>query len=623
MFCPNCGSKLNDGEMFCPNCGIKTEIQAEAAFQADEAVNSEVQAQSDVEMPEEMSPTQDETGFGSSVGVAETENQGLENTVNNAGYGSFETPASSFPAEGEIPVIPKKGKKKIIIGSVAAVVTALTLTVALSFSTIANAFNKLVMSDEKYFQHVENKAVESVAESFSEALSKTGPDTGIEGNLTLKIDDEAKDLIGDYIDDYLDIDWLSSIGIGYTYAVEDDVMKMMLSAKLNEKDIVSIDKIIDYKEGCIYLPSPTDEKKYCKFEMPDEIKEAFSSVSFNEIMEIIPDGKLAEEIICRYAKAVLSEVGEVEESKEKVTAGGVSQKCTYLLAKIDEKDMYNIAKRVLTELKDDKSIKKIIEDFASKSMYTDANEAYSEFVEDIENTLENLSEDDFGEDLEFEYGIYVDSKGDTIGADFEADGAKLSLLKATKGKKFGIECAVDSVGMNVKFSGSGKISGGKHTGDFSLSYNSIDLVDVSVKDYKIDLDKNKACGSVKLSLADGLLKMISGSSVDTSILDMVKSYAVELVFDSTKDKSFVALNVLHDDKTLVSLTEESKRVNDQKISIPSDIDSSCTDIEAWAESFDVNSVINALKEAGMPSSLIDDITRSSITNGYDNYGYNW
>lgn len=36
MFCPNCGSKLEGGEMFCPNCGEKLEIQTgEATYQGE------------------------------------------------------------------------------------------------------------------------------------------------------------------------------------------------------------------------------------------------------------------------------------------------------------------------------------------------------------------------------------------------------------------------------------------------------------------------------------------------------------------------------------------------------------------------------------------------------------
>ena len=31
MFCPNCGTKLEGGEVFCPNCGQRLEIQTEEA----------------------------------------------------------------------------------------------------------------------------------------------------------------------------------------------------------------------------------------------------------------------------------------------------------------------------------------------------------------------------------------------------------------------------------------------------------------------------------------------------------------------------------------------------------------------------------------------------------------
>ena len=149
MFCGNCGSPINEGDKFCGVCGalseeIKTEETVEPNTQ--EPSNNDVQQNVNYEENEAMIIEDANVKFNEEMLATEPSKKGF---------------FKAFP------------KKKLIrIGIIAGVLAVLVAIGAWAAPYISNAFAKMTMSPEKYFQHVTVNWFKSGMNDVGDALAE-------------------------------------------------------------------------------------------------------------------------------------------------------------------------------------------------------------------------------------------------------------------------------------------------------------------------------------------------------------------------------------------------------------------------------------------------------------------
>ena len=72
----------------------------------------------------------------------------------------------------------------------------------------------------------------------------------------------------------------------------------------------------------------------------------------------------------------------------------------------------------------------------------DAEDLYDEFIEGVEEALDNIDDFDMG-DAEAVMIVYVDGEGNVIGREIEVDGMKVTFLMPEKGSNFAMEYVIE------------------------------------------------------------------------------------------------------------------------------------------------------------------------------------
>ena len=600
MFCENCGNQIGPDEKFCSVCGKRAPEEEIAKT----PLTEDVAETSESEVVEDTPETTVETETSAEVeSTEETVSDSVIVDESSAEY-VFEPAPSS----------PKNFKPLAIIAAI--ILAAVVVFASPIDNIIGNSLCKLFMSPEGYFKHVVKSNLKdetsSIASMVTDILDNVSPDNSVDGNVKVSVGDGLVPLLEDLgaygADEY--IDWLKSGEIDYTATVNGNKISADYDLKLNGKDITDASVVADLEDG-IYMGLPALNKTYLYMDLNDAgiYMPSDSMEELNEFLKAVPSERLIKKIANRYVATAVKQIDDVEESSTTVEADGISQKCTQLSVTIDGETVANVSEAVLTELQDDKEIKKIITNFCETELVSaDADEVYDEFTEAIDYALDDLSYmEDYFED--FTVDFYINNKGDIIGFEFDEDGVRFSAVVAEKGNKFGVCVEFDSYGENIKFEGSGKGSSKKRTGEYYISYNKAELIKISTKKLNTNLLKEGVInGSISVEAADGIKSMLRLSGQE----ELEVLGGLKLVINSkskTMDKANTSVELYYDDNLCLSLESSAKVNNAKKVSIPKNyVDASDYDeIESWASDFNVDKLIDRLEKANVPSEWIDMI----------------
>lgn len=613
MYCKNCGAEIGEDMKFCGNCGMEVaEEQSAAENNVEEAAASEVSA---VEITEEPQ-TQDVQE------TVETEEEIADAPAFCENCGTLIEPDEDFCTNCGF----KKGGeqknfksalfsvlKKVNIPVVVAIVLIVSL-VAFAAPGIKNLCVKTFSSPVGYFKYVVNNGIEDtsadIADLYSIVLEKGTENFGIKGDAKISAEEGLKELLGDlgFDEAYDQIDWLKDVQMDYTASSHNDRYGVKAEYDLNGEDIVSFDIAIDMKAMEMYMgiPELNDTYIYTDMDPYDYYGETMESV--NKILEILPDDDAVEDILCRYMKCLVDGVEKVEESKETIQAGNISQKVTALTATIDGDTVLKATRNALKELKKDKDIKKIIKDL---SKIEESAVTYDEFVESIDYALEDLKEAE-GKDVfeeELEITIYANNSSEITGIDFEYGEFKIEAYTAEKGSKFGTYLRLRAADGSFGFEGSGKRSGDKVSGDFTFKVMGVDALNVSLE--KLDTDKLKdgvTNGKLILSLNEDVAEMapISNAEILSDLSIVIDGNSKSI--DNMDEKIIIEYN----GKECVKVTATAKESGAKKVSIPKNyVDSENYDeMEKWEENVKTDKLVKALKKAGVPGELTEELEQN-------------
>ncbi len=543
-----------------------------------------------------------------------------ENQVNNTESMVPETPAEpEVPAEPEAPAAPKKiGALPFIIGGVAVI----AIIVAVLFgSNFSNAFRKIFSSPEGYAEHIVSTTVEDTvstvkdsAEDYLEYLEK-----GVTSNLdvTITLEKEGKAFIEDNFG-YLNEEyytWFNTATFDVSAEAKNTEISLEASAKLNKEKLVTAEVVVD--DNKVYFSFPDYNKKAIFAEIPD-----MPSMNLAPIIKAL-DLDLMEKLILSYTGTVMDSV-DVTEQTVSVSAGGVSGKLTESKIELDGKLMKNVATAILKKAQKDKDIEKLLKQFEKvyeaaanelEGFYAedfDADELYSELIEEIDYALEELEslDSEYMEYAEKPYtiSVYSDSNGDFAGIKLYDPNEKITLFKMlyiTSGSEAGFEMSAseysyywDEAQTIFEIKANGTEKGDKLSADFKIeSYGSM------VYEFKTkDLDLNK--------LEDGILK---GELIFPIPVDEFEDFEISILSNSTNNEEVdLKIALIDDNKELITLEAKGNVKSGASINAPKDaIDSEDYEkIGVWAtdtlKSVSKN-LPKVLKKAKLPTDIIEMI----------------
>lgn len=626
MFCKKCGTSIQEGAGFCPNCGepVGSVNSAADAASGSGAGNQQNQVIPPVSSLWDKYPRNGQQANGQAGGGQPGSGQ--------AGNGQAAGPQfTGAPQDGFTKGITMDGGFKkffsshkvfLIVGAVVIVVLVLVLC---NIKVAANFLRKTFSSPENYYQYVEKKTVEDFSEDFGELYGRyfldrlSASDRSVSAELSMTLGEGGQELMDLAGLAGVDMSWFESASFTVDASTKKDAISLGVGAVLNEVNILTGNIVFDLEDEMVYLQVPEVNKRYMGMEVDlSDLGDIEEMWELNEALErICPDQKQAERLFDRYAMTVVECLDDVTKKNGVLEAEDVEQKCTVLTVTIDEETAQEVAIAVLTQIKEDKDIEKIIknalaDEYIIDQLYLDdisPEEAYENFQDSIDEELEYLEDyDDYSSD-KIEMKVYVNNKGKIVGRTIEVEDTTIKMLMPEKGKKFGYECSYEEsyYDESIALTGTGTRNGDKIDGEFALEYNDSSMVNLTVKDYNTkDARKGIVNGSMTLELSEDI-EDLTGY---TPGLSMIQDIRLTMDFKSDSNSSKCNMGVSMDDKSIVDIVmsyKEEKGYTGPDPGKDAVVINDEDDLSEWGKDFDLGGFTEALKKADVPSEVTETL----------------
>ena len=600
-YCTNCGAPLAEGSLFCTSCGTKIVPAVKPAPNPAEAPKP-------------------------AAGPSGTAPEGYDPNWKQAA----EEQKQSKPEKTN------KGKNKavkIIIAAAAALIAVILALVLLVIFVpgMRNFYMRTFSSPEKYYKYVEEKAIketsENVADIYGNIISNMGTrDHSMDYEIEVSISDSFGAILEDYlamaggsIDD--NMKWLEKISLSGRSNWNDGKEKIETELKLNGKKIVDMDGYLDPEEEEAYLRIPDLSDEYLLVDSRSywNMPEIMDAIYFpDSIYEAGLDEKTTEELLSKYAEALIGEINKVEKQKKSLSAGKIEAEYTALVVKIDEKTVAKALEDVADLMEDDRKLSDIVEEACDAAGISSPSRVYDDLVDGIHDEADYLKEN---EDFQLKMTVWVDNKGDIRGRSFTLDGEEILRYAAPKkGDTLGFELTVwDNTSYSstheayISLTGSGTEKGNKLTGDFDLKAKTVKgsyrIMSVDVKDLLVDeMKKGQPSGQITISASkdftDFCVNEVFVSREAAVFLSGLK-LNMDIASSSHQVSSTIKLQYNKDTVATVktNLTTSGKAESFKMVD-------SGIDAQRYYEGLstdDFTKILDALEDAGVPSEYIDEL----------------
>lgn len=594
MFCKNCGNPLNEGSKFCQKCGTPVGAPAERknvtaeqpAAENNAAVNNTV----DSKAAEQVNPAAQPTAENNAA-----ENIAAEQNVNAqpeqpavtqtqpeqpapqqvqptaqpaAGYSTLGMEYAA--ADAFVPETPVKKSKKGLVAAIIAIVAA--VAIALGVFVVPGLFGG---STKKQLKSIGTNYITSFTSAMKQLTSVSDGTNAV--NMEIVPGDGFYSLLsssGYSLPENLSIKAntvQSDDGIHFKAALTDGVNSML-----------SADVIADKKSGKTFVSVPELSSKVLEID-PDSSSDSDpvnkAEISEQELLAVFSDPDAVEKLLTDYYGIFVDGMSDVEKDNESVSVGGVTRDCTVLTAVVSEKEITDIAVKILEKAKNDDKAERIARLF-------DIVSSDDDYAAAVDKAIAELEDSDPSNDEAFTFKLYTADGKNACGAEFIADGDSVRYMAFSDGANWGYEFAGYSDGEQLfSMPGSGTVNGGRYSGDFSVNVNNQEIFEVAVEN--VTENDGKINGSMTLS---------TGKDFLTDSAD----YTSRMLLSNMTFKLTVQGNGIEMSASVAGmdlLTAKGIK-NDQgaPFEIPEKGDT--TDYEEWTSSFDEYALLSILMNLG-------------------------
>lgn len=612
MKCNNCGTEFEG--VFCPNCGTKAE---------QEILQTEVNDFNAASQPV--------TNVNEDVFNGGDAAQDFLNSHNN-GDVSYETqPLADFakeydgvPVQSTEDVTKKKSKKLPILVCIGSVVAVASILISVFFPYVSNFFVKTFSSPESYYKYVEGKSALALASGYSDALDTYSKnDQKVSSEISLEVSDSFKQLISSTASEEIAeaLSKIDSVALVMDSNMKGENNSTNAKLKINDDVLMSYDTAYYAEDEKLYIKIPELSDKYLCYNIAELNKNSLGkrNITPQELVKALPDSNELRTLVNNYFDIAVDNVDEITKSGDALEVDGVKSNCTLLEMKISEEDATNILKGILEYAKDDKNLKKIIENFDNELKLDMYNEA--EFDEAIEAALNKMADytGPYDNEPTVIYNVWADAKGEIAGREITDDSNSFSfkILSPKNGNKVAYEISFEAEGQKIAVVGSGTENGNKLTADMNVEFLGLKLINISIEDFC--MDNKEASGCVTIKTGSGLTGILQMSGITPEYVALVNGLELKLTLDGNSKESKCNLELLADGKDFVTLKTDTKISKADKIeSAPAQAYNANDSAEMykWAQSLDINKIHDIIGKYTFLGSLFGSVNKN-VYGSYD------
>ena len=475
-----------------------------------------------------------------------------------------------YAADAFVPDAPVKKSKKGLVAAIIAIVAA--VAIALGVFVVPGLFGG---SAKKQLKSIGTNYITSFTSAMKQLTSVSDGTNAV--NMEIVPGDGFYSLLsssGYSLPENLSIKAntvQSDDGIHFKAALTDGVNSML-----------SADVIADKKSGKTFVSVPELSSKVLEID-PDSSSDSDpvnkAEISEQELLAVFSDPDAVEKLLTDYYGIFVDGMSDVEKDNESVSVGGVTRDCTVLTAVVSEKEITDIAVKILEKAKNDDKAERIARLF-------DIVSSDDDYAAAVDKAIAELEDSDPSNDEAFTFKLYTADGKNACGAEFIADGDSVRYMAFSDGANWGYEFAGYSDGEQLfSMPGSGTVNGGRYSGDFSVNVNNQEIFEVAVEN--VTENDGKINGSMTLS---------TGKDFLTDSAD----YTSRMLLSNMTFKLTVQGNGIEMSASVAGmdlLTAKGIK-NDQgaPFEIPEKGDT--TDYEEWTSSFDEYALLSILMNLG-------------------------
>lgn len=392
-------------------------------------------------------------------------------------------------------------KKKPIVLIIVIILAVLAAGSAAAYNFVPSVKNavKMQLNDpEDYYLWVEEENMSDTIDAVSEAYGKMFKSQGMEMELKADLEKDAfNSLLSEMTDPSgtgLPFTVPGNVSIKLSSGHDKNSASAVMTVSADDKTLATLDMLENFEDGAYYYKVPELSDGVIKMNLSDIMAEAMQSEQItaenpmygmmesleaimknpNSLEEYLSEKEL-NELLTKYSKIVFENLSNVDLKKgEKCEAGGLKTEYNALYADIDTGVAQAIAKDVLKEAKNDKTIIKLVEKFEITT-----EDEYKKAVDELLGQLGDIGSIEGGKTFATLI-TYVDSKGVIQGRTLdiaELEGEEIGYLNVKDGKDISCEINFVADGEGISAVVNAAENGDKYSGDITVKVISEDIVE--------------------------------------------------------------------------------------------------------------------------------------------------
>lgn len=541
-----------------------------------------------------------------------------------------EVPAAEAPASGDAYTPAPKKKMKLWLKLVLFIGVPLIIIAALAavnFRFLLGLFLKTFAPDV-YMASVEKTAIQDGLDAFipgyGSMLEQSDSTETVPNSFEAKMDLSGLNNSYGYGMSDSDLSWLKDVTVKYISTDSDGSTGTEALIYIGDTPVLTVKEVVDKESGEKYLTIPELSGDPVKaYENNDSSAYSDNDTEMlKDFVASLPEAEVLKGLADKYSAILMNGIKNVQVSSGTVTVGSEEVRCTELRLEMDNEAAGKLMEELLTEVKKDEDIKKIITDFvgAVAQAYSLTNEyadiidpdkTYREFIDAVDELLveaRNMQKGDEKNDTYLILTDYVTAKHKLIGRKIE-DAGNGEFIFAAKAEKKGEAVYEFNYNDETCFEATVKEDKNTVSADFTLTKDGSTVLsgEISGTNPKAVKNSDDLSFKAKLDFEDDSAIIDDDLEFDSTYLG---SGTVEISYEINDGGLKFGLSAYNADRTIFDIAVDCKS---EETSAETDIPDSYlyydpdaddyTDIVEWFNTLDYDAFAENMQKAGVSEEM--------------------